>query len=171
MKPIAIAVLCVSMVGCGERAEAPPVPLVPVAPQAAVAAPPAAPVVSIDPESTTGSPSLQGQVDDIRKSGGHALVFNAGVGAIKIVATAKNAPRGAIQILQFALFDAKANRLCSDVHGYTSADKTVTLSCMIKKAQPLILRIELSEGTFDYTIALEGPVTLPASEGGRSGAL
>jgi outer membrane protein OmpA-like peptidoglycan-associated protein len=180
MKSIVFAVLCVSapalLGGCGKKtpeaapapvavlvptpAAAPVAPVTPAAPQA----PAATPAASTDLDSPTPLPSKQIKGVGIKKSISYYYALNVGAGTIKMVATAKNAPSGATQALQIALYDAKANRLCFDSHGNTNTDKTITVNCTIEKAQPLILRLDLGEETIDYTVALEGPVELPAPE-------
>jgi outer membrane protein OmpA-like peptidoglycan-associated protein len=173
MKRTMIAVLFVLVAACGKNPESQPVPVAPVATPAARVALPAAPVAppqaaapaaSTDPDSPTALPSLQIKGVGIKKSVSYYYALNASVGTIKIVATAKNAPSGATQALQFALYDIRANRLCFDAHGNTNADKTITLNCTIETTQPLILRLDLGEETIDYTVALEGPVELPPPE-------
>jgi outer membrane protein OmpA-like peptidoglycan-associated protein len=172
---IALACFCASLTvaGCGKKTEqtppaaatvvtAPPAVQAPAAPPAAApAAQPALPAASTDLDSPTPLPSLQLKGIGLKKSVSYYYALNAGAGTIKIVATAKNAPSGATQALQFALYDLKANRLCFDSHGNTTADKTIALSCAVDKAQPLILRLDLGEETIDYTVVLEGPVELP----------
>lgn len=182
MKALTIAGLCVAAVmvaGCGKKDQAPdavpapaPAPVVaaPVpAPEAVpVAAPapaaPAGPAASSDPDAPTALPSRQIKGTGIRKSISYYYAFNAGAGQVRIVATARNAPSGASNALQFALYDSKANRLCWESHGNTTSDKTITLNCTIDKAQPVILRLDLGEETIDYSVALEGSVKLPAPE-------
>lgn len=97
----------------------------------------------------------------IKQKLSYYYAFNSGAGTVKIVATAKNSPSGATQALGFALYDARSNRLCFESHGNTNSDKTVTLNCVIEKAQPLVLRLDLSEETIDYSVSMEGPVELP----------
>jgi outer membrane protein OmpA-like peptidoglycan-associated protein len=160
--------------GCGKKAEevAPVAPVLaptaaktPIAPPATSTAPlPVVPAASTDPDNPTPLPALQIKGVGIKKSLSYYYALNAGAGAIKITATAKNAPSGATQALQFALYDLKANRLCFDSHGNTNADKTIVLNCTVEKAQPLILRLDLGDETIDYALALEGPVTLPPPE-------
>ncbi|MES2017481.1 MAG: OmpA family protein [Pseudomonadota bacterium] len=160
---IAIVVLCM-LAGCGKKT--PQAPLAPAVVAAPVvpAAQPAVPAASTDPDSPTALPALKLKGVGIKKSLSYYYAFKAGAGTVKIVAIAKNAPSGSTQALQFALYDAKANRLCFDSHGNTNADKTITLNCSVDKAQPLILRLDLGEETIDYAIALEGPVELIAPE-------
>lgn len=118
--------------------------------------------VSSDPDNPVPLPSLQLKGNGAGKAETRYYAFDAGVGAIVLTATAKNAPSGATQALGFALYDVTANRLCFDSHGNTTSDKTVVLTCHIEKAQPLLLRLDLSPESLDYTVALAGPVTLPA---------
>ncbi|MES2318952.1 MAG: OmpA family protein [Pseudomonadota bacterium] len=181
MKSITITLLlvstCAMVSGCGKNPEpAPAAPAVLAPAPAAVVAPaatpvppaapaaPAVPAASSDPDSPTALPSLQLKGVGVKKNISYYYALNAAAGTIKIVATAKNAPSGATQALTTALYDAKANRLCFDSHGNTNADKTITINCGIDKAQPLILRLDLGEETIDYTVALEGPISLPAPE-------
>lgn len=165
------------LVGCGKKEEVPPAvvatpsPASAPAPAAApVAAPtpaaPAAPVpaASSDPDDPTPLAARELKGVGLKKQTTYYYTFNAGAGAIKITATAKNAPSGATQALQFSLLDAKANSICSESHGNTTSDKTVVLNCTIDKAKPVVLRLDLSEETIDYAIALEGPVELPAPQ-------
>ena len=171
---MALLCLCAStlVAGCGKKTvEAPPAPPMQAAVPAPVAATPVpvvpqvpVPAASTDPDSPTALPALQLKGVGIKKTVSYYYGLKAGAGTIKIVATAKNAPSGSAQALQFALYDAKANRLCFDSHGNTNSDKTITLNCTIDKAQALVLRLDLGEETIDYTVALEGPVELPAPE-------
>ena len=165
-------------VGCGKR-EAPPAPAVLVPPAAtsvrATAAPvnaavPPAPAASTDPDVPTALPALLVKGVGVKRNLSYYYAFNAGAGTIKLTATAKNAPSGAAQALQFALYDSKANRLCFDAHGNTNADKTIVLNCVIDKAQPLILRLDLGGDTIDYSVALDGPVTLPPPRAAEAAA-
>lgn len=158
----------VLVAGCGKR-EAPPAPAVLLPPAAASVSASAAPVkaavapvpaASTDPDAPTALPALLVKGVGIKKNLSYYYAFNAGAGTIKLTTTAKNAPSGVAQALQFALYDSKANRLCFDAHGNTNADKTIVLNCVIDKAQPLILRLDLGEDTIDYSVALDGPVTL-----------
>jgi outer membrane protein OmpA-like peptidoglycan-associated protein len=171
----AAAGLGVTLAGCGKKDEAPrpaatvaPVAVaVPAAaPSAPASAAPVAPVAavpaaSIDPDSPTPLPAKEIKGVGIKKTLTYYYALNAGAGTVKLTATAKNSPSGATQALAFGLYDLKANKLCSESHGNTNADKTITLNCQVEKAQPLILRLDLSEETIDYAVALEGPVELP----------
>ena len=161
--------------GCGKQA--PPTPAVPPPAPAAVAAVKAAapamppvPAASTDPDAPTPLPAMQLKGAGLKKNASYYYAFDAGAGTIKLTATAKNAPSGMAQALQFALYDAKANRLCFDSHGNTTTDKTITLNCAIDKAQPLVLRLDLGEETIDYSVALEGPVTLPPPQAAQASA-
>ena len=78
-------------------------------------------------------------------------------------ATAKNAPSGSTNALRFGLYDLKAAQICSDSHGNTTNDKTLELKCNVEKAQPVILRLDLSEETIDYAVAIDGNIELPAA--------
>ncbi len=171
--------LAAALAGCGKKEEAPrpaaapPAVAVPaaatppsapapasVAPVAPVAAAPAA-SASTDLDSPTPLPSKEIKGVGIKQKLTYYYALNAGAGAIKLTATAKNSPSGATQALAFGLQDLKANKLCSESHGNTNADKTITINCQVEKAQPLILRLDLSEETIDYAVSLEGPVELP----------
>lgn len=168
---LVLLVAAAMVAGCGKTTEeaataaprAAPAPSA-IAMPAAPAAQPAAPAAATDPDSPTPLPSLNIQGIGIKKVVSYYYALNTGAGTIKLIATAKNAPSGATQALQFALYDLKANRLCFDSHGNTNSDKTITLNCTVEKAQPLILRLDLGEETIDYAVALEGPVTLPPPE-------
>ena len=137
-----------------------------VAAVAATAA--AAPQPSTDVDNPTPLPAKEIKGVGVKQKLTYYYTFNAGTGTVKITATAKNAPSGATQALSFALQDAKANKLCSESSGNTTSDKTMTVICPVEKAQPLILRLDLSEETIDYTIALDGPVELPAPQAAAS---
>jgi outer membrane protein OmpA-like peptidoglycan-associated protein len=165
---IFILTLAASLAACGDKkAPAPASVAAPApAPAAPVAAAPApvpvlAPAASTDPDAPTPLPALKLNGTGIKKQLSYYYAFNSGAGTIKIVATAKNAPSGATQALLFGLYDMKANRLCYESHGNTTTDKTITITCNIEKAQPLILRLDLGEETIDYSVSLEGPVELP----------
>jgi outer membrane protein OmpA-like peptidoglycan-associated protein len=162
--------LGLGMAACGEKQAPAPAPAPVAAPAPVVAAPapvaaqPAAapaPVASTDPDAPTPLPAKELKGVGIKQKLSYYYAFNAGAGPIKIVATAKNAPSGATQALMFGLYDARANRLCYDSHGNTNSDKTITLTCTVDKAQPLVLRLDLGEETIDYAISLEGAVELP----------
>jgi hypothetical protein len=168
--------------GCGEReAAAPPagadagevappesVDMGPLPATASTApAAPAAPAepayaISSDPDRPAPLPALEFKGAGAGRSESRYFAFDAGVGTVVVTATASNAPSGATQALGFALYDRQANRLCFDSHGNTTSPKTVVLNCTIEKAQPLLLRLDLSPESLDHAIALSGPVTLPA---------
>lgn len=125
---------------------------------------PAGPVASSDPDEPTPLPAKLLKGVGLKKNTSYYYAFNAGAGIVKLTATAKNAPSGATNALQFALYDTRANRLCFESHGNTTSDKTITINCTIDKAQPVILRLDLGEETIDYALALEGPVELPPAQ-------
>ncbi|WP_332778371.1 hypothetical protein [Polaromonas sp.] len=177
MKRTTISMLCVTaglglaLIGCGKK-EAAPVAVATPAPVVAVPAPTAptpvlavqptpSPAASTDPDSPMPLPAKEIKGVGIKQKLSYYYALNAGAGPLKITATAKNSPSGATQALAFGLYDLKANKLCSESHGNTNSDKTITLNCSIEKAQPLILRLDLSEETIDYMVALDGPVELP----------
>jgi outer membrane protein OmpA-like peptidoglycan-associated protein len=165
--------------GCGEReAAAPPAgadagevappesvdmgPL-PATASTAPAAPAAATyAISSDPDRPAPLPALEFAGTGTGKSESRYYAFDAGAGTVVVTATANNSPSGATQALGFALYDRQANRLCFDSHGNTTSPKTVVLNCTIEKAQPLLLRLDLSPESLDHAIALSGPVALPA---------
>ncbi|CAN5282921.1 hypothetical protein BH11PSE11_BH11PSE11_07610 [soil metagenome] len=122
---------------------------------------PAAPPISTDIDSPTPLPAKTITGIGTQKKLSYYYAFNAGVGTVKLTATAKNVASGATQALGFSILDTKANRICFDSSGNTTTDKTTSLSCSVDKAQPLILRLDLSEETVDYTVILDGPVELP----------
>jgi outer membrane protein OmpA-like peptidoglycan-associated protein len=107
-------------------------------------------------------PALEFKGAGAGKSESRYYAFDAGAGTVVVTATASNSPSGATQALGFALYDRKANRLCFDSHGNTTEPKTVVLNCTIEKAQPLLLRLDLSPESLEHSITLAGPVTLPA---------
>ncbi len=165
-----VAGLGLSLAACGDKQAAPPpAPAAAPAPAPAPAAeavpagpaPAPVPAASTDPDAPTPLPAKELKGVGIKQKLSYYYAFNAGAGPIKIVATAKNAPSGATQALMFGLYDARANRLCYDSHGNTTADKTITLTCTIDKAQPLVLRLDLGEETIDYAVSLDGAVELP----------
>lgn len=175
MKSTTIAGLCVAVLvaaACGKKDEAPAAPAVlqpvsapaPVVAAPAVPAAPAAPAASGDPDAPTPLPGKHIKGVGIGRIVSYYYALNAGSGAVRIVATAKNAPSGSTNALQFALYDTRANRLCFESHGNTTSDKTITLDCTIDRAQPVILRLDLGAETIDYAIALEGPVELPPAQ-------
>ena len=160
--------LGLGLAACGDKQAPAPAPVAAPAPVGAAPAPVAvkpaaapAPVASTDPDAPTPLPAKELKGVGIKQKLSYYYAFKAGAGPIKIVATAKNAPSGATQALMFGLYDARANRLCYDSHGNTNSDKTITLTCTIDKAQPLVLRLDLGEETIDYAISLEGAVELP----------
>ena len=170
--------LGMTLAGCGKKSEAPQpaaapaaaavpaptpaaVPSAPAPAPVASAAPAAVPAASTDLDSPTPLPSKDIKGVGIKQKLTYYYALNAGAGTIKVTATAKNSPSGATQALAFGLQDLKANKLCSESHGNTNADKTITINCQVEKTQPLILRLDLSEETIDYAVSLEGPVNLP----------
>lgn len=133
------------------------------APAASSAASPAsAAVASTDVDDPTPLPSKELKGTGTRQKVSYYWKFDAPVGPLTINATAKNSPSGAANALRFGLYDLKANQLCSDSHGNTNTDKTVALKCNIEKAQPVVLRLDLSEETIDYAVQIDGPIELPA---------
>ena len=180
MKHQGLATLCVAaaigitLTACGKKEAAPqpaatpapvtaPAPAPAASPSSAAAAAPAAlvPAASTDPDNPTPLPAKEIKGAGIKQKLTYYYALNAGAGTVKLTATAKNSPSGATQALAFGLYDLKANKLCSESHGNTNADKTIVINCQVEKAQPLILRLDLSEETIDYAVALEGPVELP----------
>ncbi|MGN6151536.1 MAG: OmpA family protein [Lysobacteraceae bacterium] len=125
---------------------------------------------SSDPDAPIALPALRIAGKGSGKAEARYYDFDAGAGQIVVTATAKNAPSGATQALRFGLYDTQANALCSDSHGNTTSDKTVTLNCTVDKAQRLLLRLDLSPESIDYTIELAGPVTLIARQAAASTA-
>lgn len=145
----------------------PPVTSAPaVAPAAAAVAaassPAPAPAASTDVDNPTPLPSKEIKGTGTKQKVTYYYRFDAPAGPLKLTATAKNAPSGATNALRFGLYDLKANAICSDSHGNTTNDKTVELKCNVEKAQPLILRLDLSEETIDYRVAIDGSIELPA---------
>ena len=174
---MAAGMCAVAFAAACSKQEAPPAaPVLAPAPAAVVPAKPApaasapVPAASADPDAPTPLPAMQVQGVGLKKNLSYYYAFDAGAGTIKLAATAKNASSGMAQALQFALYDAKSNRLCFDSHGNTTTDKTITLNCVIDKAQPLVLRLDLGEETIDYRVALEGPVTLPPPQASQASA-
>ena len=145
-----------------EAAPAPTDTATPAATPAAAAVPPS------DPDNPLPLPALQLKGSGTGQAESRYYAFDAGAGTITVTATAKNAPSGSTQALQFALYDRAANRLCFDSHGNTTDDKTVVLTCSIEKAQPLLLRLDLSPESLDHAIVLAGPVTLPAPQAAQA---
>lgn len=162
--------LAVLFAGCGQKqAEAPAPAPMPAAPVAAPAPPPAGPAASTDVDNPTPLPALTLKGAGLKQKLSYYYGLKGGAGAIKITATAKNAPSGATQALAVALYDAKANRLCFDSHGNTTSDKTIVINCSIEKSGALVLRLDLGEETIDYALALEGPIELlPATPAGAA---
>jgi len=139
---------------------APPAAATATSPEAAAIAAQSMP--QSDPDHPLPLPALQFKGAGAGKAESRYYAFDAGAGTITVTATARNSPSGATQALGFALYDLSANRLCFDSLGNTTQDKTVVLTCNIDKAQPLLLRLDLSAESLDYAITLAGPVTLPA---------
>lgn len=173
---LALALAALTACGRDDHDAAPPASpaaATPEAPGTAVATAPAqpagvvptaAPVPPSDPDHPIPLPALQFKGAGAGKSESRYYAFDADAGTVVVTATAKNAPSGSTQALGFALYDLAANRLCFDSHGNTTSDKTVVLTCTIDKAQPLILRLDLSPESLDYAIALSGPVHLPTAK-------
>jgi len=177
------AAMGITLTACGKKdAVPPPAPAAAPAPAPAPAASPASaaaaaavvaavPAASTDPDSPTPLPAKEIKGLGIKRKLTYYYALNAGPGAVKVTATAKNSPSGATQALAFGLYDLKANKLCSESHGNTNADKTIVINCQVEKAQPLILRLDLSEETIDYAVALEGPVELPPPQAAGASAV
>ena len=128
--------------------------------------------VSSDPDNPVALPALEIRGSGAGKTETRFYDFNAAAGTIVVTATAKNSPSGATQALGFALYDTQANRLCFDSHGNTTSDKTVVLNCQVDKAQRLLLRLDLSPESLDYSVALSGPVTLlPSTAAAATGSI
>ena len=115
-----------------------------------------------DPDNPLPLPALQFKGAGAGKAESRYYAFDAGAGRITVTATGRNAPSGSTQALGVALYDLAANRLCYDTLGNTTEPKTVVLTCPVEKAQPLLLRLDLSPESLDHAIALAGPVRLPA---------
>ena len=130
---------------------------------AAGASAPVARTASTDVDDPTPLPAKELKGTGTRQKVSYYWKFDAPAGPLTINATAKNSPSGATNALRFGLYDLKANQICSDSHGNTNADKTVALKCNIEKAQPVVLRLDLSEETIDYAVQIDGPIELPAA--------
>jgi outer membrane protein OmpA-like peptidoglycan-associated protein len=126
------------------------------------AAAPGAPV-SHDPDAPTPLPAMTVRGVGSGQAESRYYAFDAGAGVVDVTATAKNSPSGSTQALAVGLHDAAANRLCFDMHGNTTEDKTITLHCTVDKPQRVILRLDLSAETIDYTVSVAGPLTLIAA--------
>jgi outer membrane protein OmpA-like peptidoglycan-associated protein len=124
----------------------------------------AATPVSHDPDAPTPLPAMTVRGNGSGQAESRYYAFDAGAGVVDVTATAKKSPIGSTQALAFGLHDAAANRLCFDMHGNTTEDKTITLHCTVDKPQRVILRLDLSAETIDYTVSVAGPVTLIAAE-------
>lgn len=122
---------------------------------------PAAPASS-DPDNPVALPALQLKGRGDGKVETRYYDFDADAGTVTVSATAKNSPSGATQALGFGLYDSKSNRLCFDLHGNTTTDKTVVLNCQVDKPQRLLLRLDLAPESLDYSVVLSGPVRLIA---------
>ncbi len=127
----------------------------------AAVAPAAAGVASTDVDDPTPLPAKELKGTGTKQKVSYYWKFDAPAGPLTITATAKNSASGATNALRFGLYDVKANQICSDSHGNTTTDKTVTLKCTIEKAQPVVLRLDLSEETIDYAVQIDGPIELP----------
>lgn len=125
---------------------------------------------SSDPDAPVALPALRITGKGTGKAEVRYYDFDAGAGQVVVTATAKNASSGSTQALRFGLYDTRANSLCADAHGNTTEDKTVTLNCAVDKAQRLLLRLDLSPESIDYTVELAGPVTLINREAAAASA-
>ncbi|MEO7494978.1 MAG: OmpA family protein [Massilia sp.] len=183
-----LTLVAVQLAGCGKKEAAPvavpaPASVVPSVPGAGVAfsagagssaapAPAASaasvpvPAASTDPDSPTALPAREIRGVGIKRQLSYYYLINAQPGTINLTATAKNAPSGATQALAFGLLDARANKLCSESHGNTTTDKTLSIACPVDKAQPLLLRLDLGEETIGYTVTLAGSFELPPAQAG-----
>ncbi|RQP25795.1 OmpA family protein [Piscinibacter terrae] len=176
--------LAALLAACGKKDATPPTPAPVATPVAsAPAAPPpasaasapvpaasAVPVASTDPDSPTPLTARELKGQGLKSRISYYYAFKSATGAIKLTATAKNLPSGSTNALTVGLYDTKANRLCYDTAGNTTSDKTFTVNCTIDKAQPLVLRLDLSEETIDYTVAMDGPVELASASAAAASA-
>lgn len=117
-------------------------------------------VASTDVDNPTPLPAKELKGVGTKQKTSYYWRFNAPAGPLTLKATAKNAPSGATNALRFGLYDLKANQICSDSHGNTTSDKTVELKCNVEKAQPVILRLDLSEETLDFAVVIDGNIEL-----------
>jgi outer membrane protein OmpA-like peptidoglycan-associated protein/predicted small lipoprotein YifL len=138
-------------------------PAAPASAPAPAASQAAAPAASTDVDNPTPLPAKEIKGTGTQQKVSYYWRFNAPAGPLKLTATAKNAPSGATNALRFGLYDLKANQICSESHGNTTSDKTVELKCTIEKAQPVNLRLDLSEETIDFAVQVEGNIELPAA--------
>lgn len=164
------------LAGCADRAAGDASPdgastrAVPAAPAKTAAEPAAQAVPPSDPDNPLPLPALQFKGAGTGKAESRYYAFDAGAGTVTVSATARNAPSGSTQALVVALYDRDANRLCYDTHGNTTEPKTVVLTCTVDRAQPLLLRLDLSPESLDHTIVLAGPVTPPKPKAAASRA-
>jgi outer membrane protein OmpA-like peptidoglycan-associated protein len=185
--PLAMLAAAALIAACGKKAEpaspapaapvanptaAPPAPAPASAVASAAAAPASAPVsapASTDPDSPTPLTTKTLKGVGLHKTTSLYYGFNGGPGTLTITATAKNVSSGATNALTVGVYDGHAERLCWDSAGNSTQDKTFTVSCKLDKAQPLVLRLDLSEESIDYSVTLDGPVQL-AAEGAAAAA-
>ena len=128
------------------------------APQPALGTP------STDIDNPTALPAKLIKGTGVKKQIAYYYVFDAGAGTIHVTATAKNVFSGVTQALRFSVQDPAGKTFCSAASGNTTTDKTFAAACQVDKAQPLILRVDLATETVDYTVALDGPIKLPAPQ-------
>jgi outer membrane protein OmpA-like peptidoglycan-associated protein len=135
-------------------------------PPASATAPPASlpPAASTDIDAPTPLPAKEIRGTGIKKGVTYYYGFNASPGPLKVTATAKNEHAAATYALNFDVQDVAAKKLCGESSGNTTTDKTMTATCQVEKAEPLILRLDLSEDTIDYAIVLDGPIDLPSPQ-------
>lgn len=150
-----------------------PTPAAPSAASASGAVAPAAsaavaPAASTDPDTPTPLTTRELKGQGLHQRLSYYYRFDANPGPLKITATAKNESSGATNALTVGVYDLKAERLCWDSAGNTTKDKTFTVECKVDKAQPLILRLDLSEETIDYTVAIDGAVQLASAASAAS---
>lgn len=179
---VAAATASMLACACGERApatdaapaqsaaDAAPAPAAPASVASTAAAPAPTDPVSSDPDNPVPLPALQLKGKGTGASETRYWGFDAGAGTISLTATGSNSPSGATHALQFGLYDLKANTLCFDSLGNTNEPKTLEIKCAIETAQPVLLRLDLSEESLDYTVVLAGPVTLPPPRAAAQGS-
>lgn len=189
---LATGLLCVLLAACGKKpaAESAPAATTTAAPAPAPAAVPASstghaapastapaasaasaaptPAASTDPDTPTPLTMRELKGRGLHQRLSYYYRFDARPGPLKITATAKNESSGATNALTVGVYDLKAERLCWDSAGNTTQDKTFTVDCKVDKAQPLILRLDLSEETIDYTVAIDGAVQLASAASAAS---
>jgi len=126
-------------------------------PKASVTCPPA-PSTEVDAPTPLVSKTVSGCGPGKRLS--YYYKFAADPGPITVTATGSNRPSGFAGALQVSIVNSKAEELCSVNLGNVTKRTTNTATCRNVAKQSLLLRLNLDPDSKDYSVTLDGPITL-----------